>query len=191
MQWLTSFHFIDFLNIIWKCAPICINRLCLLSNSVKATLLLGTTLASKAWAPPEICSSGDKPKHFPHKEKTPPGGRAPHIFFSNGERAPTLAPPWAKVNMKCIIFSEIIHHLMIPKIHSRMHLIELYFLKIFSEEHNFNEDRCYLLAPHFKPPGNKTEQHYTHHTITQAGCITKPPHYLKNIPPCLNMNFSH
>ena len=68
---------------------------------------------------------------------------------------------------------------MIPKIHSRMHLIELYFLKNFLEEHNF------------KPPGNKTEQHYTHHTITQAGCITKPPHYLKNIPPCLNMNFSH
>ena len=45
---------------------------------------------------------------------------------------------------------------MEPKIHSRMHLIELYFLKIFSEEHNF------------KPPSNKTEQHYMHHTITQA-----------------------
>ena len=134
MQWLTSFHFIDFLNIIWKCTPICINRLSL-AISLKfrqGDIIIRNyvTLASKAWAPPDICSSGDKPKHFPHKEKTPHGGKAPHIFFSSGERAPTLAPPWAKVNMKCIIFSEIIHHLMIPKIHSRMHLIEL-FLKNF------------------------------------------------------------
>ena len=30
-------------------------------------------------------------------------------------------------------------------------------------------------------PSSKTEQHYTHRTITQAECITKLPHYLKNI----------
>ena len=52
------------------------------------------------------------------------------------------------------------------------------FLKMFSEEHNLES------------PSNNTEQHYTHHTITQAGCITKPPYYLKSIPPCLNMNFN-
>ena len=54
-----------------------------------------------------------------------------------------------------------------------------YFLKLFSEEHNLES------------PSNKTEQHYTiSHMITQVGCITKPPHYLKNIPKCLNINFS-
>ena len=52
-----------------------------------------------------------------------------------------------------------------------MHPIEL-FLKNFLK-------RAYNL----ESSSNKTEQQYTHRTIKQTGCITKPPHDLKNLYP--------
>ena len=61
--------------------------------------------------------------------------KKPHsIVVSRGGRAPTLAPllraPMSKCYyIKCTMFSEIIHHIII-KIHSRMHPIEL-FIKNF------------------------------------------------------------
>ena len=70
--------------------------------------------------------------------------------------------------IKLTIFSEIIHHIMISKIHPRMHPIALLH-KIFSEEHTLEST------------SNKIEQCYTHVT-TKQGCITIPPHYLKIIP---------
>ena len=62
----------------------------------------------------------------------------------------------AKVITKCIIFFGIISRIIIPK----------YTL----EGTQFNV--------HFKNFHN-----LTHHTTTQAGCITIPPHYLKNYTP--------
>ena len=106
--------------------------------SQRQPYILGTTLASKAWASQKFVQVGTslnifhtrKKLHIGKKPPPPP----PHIIFFQGGASiypcPSCGCLWAKVNMKCTIFSGIIHHIMIPKIHSRMHPIEL-FLKNF------------------------------------------------------------
>ena len=87
--------------------------------------------------------------------------KSPHsIVVSRGGRAPTLAPllraPMSECDyIKCTMFSEIIHHIIISKYTLECTQLN-YFLKIFSEEHTLESSI------------NKIEQRYTHSTINNA-----------------------
>ena len=87
--------------------------------------------------------------------------KSPHsIVVSRGGRASTLAPllraPMSECDyIKCTMFSEIIHHIIISKYTLECTQLN-YFLKIFLEEHTLESSI------------NKIEQRYTHSTINNA-----------------------
>ena len=99
----------------------------------------------------------------PQMEKRGPshGEKNPHsIVVSRGGRAPTLAPllraPMSECDyIKCTMFSEIIHHIIISKYTLECTQLN-YLLKNFLEEHTLESSI------------NKIEQRYTHSTINNA-----------------------
>ena len=122
-------------------------------------------------APKNIAKRTTKPSP-PKKEKRGPshGEKGPN---SSGERPPEieivflcwrdvrlLSPPpcgciWANVIIKCTIFSEITHPMIVSKY--TLECIRLnYFLKIFSTDYTLESS------------SNKIEPHYTHRTIDNA-----------------------
>ena len=87
--------------------------------------------------------------------------KSPHsILVFRGGQAPTLAPllraPMSECDyIKCTMFSEIIHHIIISKYTLECTQLN-YFLKIFLEEHTLESSI------------NKIKQRYTHSTINNA-----------------------
>ena len=98
-------------------------------------------------------------------------------------RAPTLPSTlrvhiWANVIIKCTIFLEITHPMIISKY--TLECIQLnYFLKIFSKDYTLESS------------SNKIEPRYTHRTIDNASAMyyNTSPLSQKLYPPCLNMDF--
>ena len=139
--------------------------------------------SSQSMSPTEILQVGTSLKISPHKEPPPPHHththmekiaskgknkapqmekKGPHsIVVSKGGRAPTLAPllraPMSECDyIKCTMFSEIIHHIIISKYTLECTQLN-YLLKIFLEEHAlessvhcpFNISRDYFWPPKF------------------------------------------
>ena len=91
---------------------------------------------------------------------------------------PPCGSPWANVIIKCTIFLEITHHMIISKY--TLESIQLnYFFKIFSKDYTLEYSN------------NKIEPRYTHCTIDKASEMyyNTFPLSQKLYPPCLNMDF--